>query len=248
MTGRLAGKVALITGGTKGIGLGCAQRFIEEGAKVVITGRHADLGEQAVATVNAPDDIIFLTQDTGDDKQWPQIIKAVQDKFGKLDILVNNAGICFFKDVEHTTAEEWRKLQAINLDGVFFGTKYAMIAMKEHGGSIINMSSIEGFIGEPMLAAYNASKGGVRLFSKSAALYAAKEGYNVRVNTVHPGYIHTPLVDCAPDVVTHEEQLTPMGHLGEPLDIANMCLFLASDEAKFATGAEFVVDGGYTAQ
>lgn len=120
--------------------------------------------------------------------------------------------------------------------------------MKDHGGSIINMSSIEGLIGEPMLAAYNASKGGVRLFSKSAVLYAAKEGYNVRINTVHPGYIHTPLVDCAPDVVTHEEQLTPMGHLGEPVDIANMCVFLASDESKFATGAEFVVDGGYTAQ
>ncbi len=143
---------------------------------------------------------------------------------------------------------EWRKIQSINLDGVFFGTKYALIAMKDHGGSIINISSIEGLIGEPMLAAYNASKGGVRLFSKSAALYAAKEGYNVRINTVHPGYIHTPLVDCAPDVVTHEEQLTPMGHLGEPVDIANMCVFLASDESKFATGAEFVVDGGYTAQ
>lgn len=248
MTGRLIGKVALVTGGTKGIGLSCAQRFVEEGAKVVITGHHVDLGEAALATINAPEALSFMQQDTSDDQEWPQIIKAVQDKFGKLDILVNNAGICFFKDIEHTTAAEWRKIQSINLDGVFFGTKYALIAMKDHGGSIINMSSIEGLIGEPMLAAYNASKVGVRLFSKSAALYAAKEGYNVRINTVHPGYIHTPLVDCAPDVVTHEEQLTPMGHLGEPVDIANMCVFLASDESKFATGAEFVVDGGYTAQ
>lgn len=248
MAERLAGKVALITGGTKGIGLGCAQHFVAEGAKVVITGRNPDTGKKALADINAPEAAVFMQQDTSDDQQWQQIIKAVQDRFGHLDILVNNAGICFFKDVEHTTTEEWRKLLGINLDGVFFGTKYAMIAMKEHGGSIINMCSIEGLIGEPMLAAYNASKGGVRLFSKSAALYAAKQGYNVRVNTVHPGYIHTPLVDVAPDVVEHEERLTPMGHLGEPSDIVNICVYLASDEAKFATGSEFVVDGGYTAQ
>lgn len=118
MTGRLIGKVALVTGGTKGIGLSCAQRFVEEGAKVVITGRHVDLGEAALATINAPDALSFMQQDTSDDQEWPQIIKAVQDKFGKLDILVNNAGICFFKDIEHTTAAEWRKIQSINLDGV----------------------------------------------------------------------------------------------------------------------------------
>ncbi|MGV0167326.1 glucose 1-dehydrogenase [Furfurilactobacillus sp. WILCCON 0119] len=248
MTARLTDKVAIITGGTKGIGLACAAAFLREGAKVVITSRNDADGQAALAGLNGGDNAIYLQQDAADEARFKQVIDETVAVFGKLDVIVNNAGIAIAKDVEHTTAEEWHQLMGINLDGVFYGTKYGMIAMKDHGGSIINMSSIEGFIGDPQLAAYNASKGGVRLFSKSAALYAAQQNYGVRVNTVHPGYIKTPLVNAHPGMEEAQAKLTPVGHIGEPDDIANICVYLASDESKFATGSEFVVDGGYTAQ
>jgi NAD(P)-dependent dehydrogenase (short-subunit alcohol dehydrogenase family) len=176
-------------------------------------------------------------------------------RFGRLDIAVNNAGVALAGDVEHASLEQWRWLMSINLDGVFLGAKHAIAAMKRTGGSIINISSIEGIIGDANLAAYNASKGGVRIFTKSAALYCAKAGYKIRVNSIHPGYIWTPMVEqllqTQPDpeaAKAYIAGLHPAGRLGEPDDIAYGVLYLASDESKFVTGAELVIDGGYTAQ
>lgn len=252
MSHRLDGKVAIVTGGTLGIGLGIAQRFVDEGAKVVITGRHEDVGEKAARSVGGEDVIRFIRQDTSDEARWEEVFDLTEEAFGPVTTLVNNAGIAIDKNIEETTADDWHTLMSVNLDGVFYGTKLGIIRMKNKqlGASIINMSSIEGFVGDPTLAAYNASKGAVRIFSKSAALQCALNDYDVRVNTVHPGYIKTPLVDNLPgaEEAMSQRTKTPMGHIGEPDDIAYMCVYLASNESKFATGSEFVVDGGYLAQ
>ncbi|ANZ60872.1 3-beta hydroxysteroid dehydrogenase [Secundilactobacillus paracollinoides] len=252
MTDRLKGKVAIVTGGTLGIGLGVAQRFVDEGAKVVITGRHADVGEKAAKSIGGEDVIRFIKHDATDEEGWVKLFDETEKAFGPVTTLVNNAGIAINKSIENTTTEEWHKQLAINLDAVFFGTRLGIQRMKNKhlGASIINMSSIEGFIGDPNLGAYNASKGGVRIMSKSAAVDCALKDYDVRVNTVHPGYIKTPLVEDLPgaEEAMSARTKTPMGHIGEPDDIAYICVYLASDESKFATGSEFVVDGGYTAQ
>ncbi|MBM7617229.1 NAD(P)-dependent dehydrogenase (short-subunit alcohol dehydrogenase family) [Weissella uvarum] len=251
MSNRLDGKVAIVTGGTMGIGYAIAEKFVEEGAKVVITGRKTEVGEKAASEIGSPDQIAFIQQDVADEDRWTEVFDETEKKFGPVTTLVNNAGIGLGGDIEHTSTEDWHKTIAINLDSVFFGTRLGVQRMKnsEKGASIINMSSIEGFVGDPRLAAYNATKGAVRLLSKSAALYTAKQDYNVRVNTVHPGYIATPMVKGTPmETAMSDRNKTPMGHLGDPDDIAYMAVFLASDESKFATGSEFVVDGGYTAQ
>jgi NAD(P)-dependent dehydrogenase (short-subunit alcohol dehydrogenase family) len=169
--------------------------------------------------------------------------------------MVNNAGIVFRGTVEDTTLSDWRETQAVNLEGVFMGTRSAVEIMKPTGGSIINISSIEGLVGEATCAAYNASKGGVRIFTKSAALHCAAQNYKIRVNSVHPGFMRTPMVDNALTTMPKEEVdalLTrmaneiPLGEMGDPEDIANGCLYLASDESKYVTGAELVIDGGFT--
>ena len=201
--------------------------------------------------------MLFRSQhDVTEERQWEQAIGATVERFGRLDVLVNNAGIGIGGNVEETTFEQWRRTQSVNLDAVFIGTRDAVRSMrKSGGGSIINLSSIEGIIGDPSLAAYNASKGGVRLLTKSAALYCAKAGLKIRVNSVHPGYIWTPMVEnflrSQGDVEKgrqHLNSLHPIGHVGEPNDVAYGVLYLASDESKFVTGAEIVIDGGYTAQ
>ena len=254
---RLKGKSAIVTGGALGIGRACALRFAEEGATVTVTDVDETKGSLVVEEIRRRgSDAIFIRQDVADEAGWVEVVRTVTDRYKKLDVLVNNAGIALAKDVEHTTLEEWRHLMSINLDGVFLGTKHAVQAMKPNrSGSIINLSSIEGLIGDPNLAAYNASKGGVRLLTKSAALYCAKSGYDIRVNSVHPGYIWTPMVEnflnSQGDVVAGRralESLHPIGHLGEPDDIAYGVVYLASDESKFVTGTELVIDGGYTAQ
>ena len=198
---------------------------------------------------------MFLHHDVAKEADWDRVVRATVERFGGLQVLVNNAGVALNGDVEHTSLEEWRCLMSINLDGVFLGTKRAIEAMKPTGGSIINLSSIEGLIGDANLAAYNASKGGVRIFTKSAALYCAKAGLNIRVNSVHPGYIRTPMVEAhlaqQPDPAAAKAavaSLHPVNHLGEPDDVAYGVLYLASDESKFVTGAELVIDGGYTSQ
>jgi NAD(P)-dependent dehydrogenase (short-subunit alcohol dehydrogenase family) len=254
---RLRGKVAIVTGGALGIGRACALKFAEEGASVVVTDLDAKEGQVVVDEIRrASGEATFVKQDVADEAGWVRVMSAALEGYRKLDILVNNAGVALAKDVEHTTLEEWRRLMSINLDGVFLGTKHAIMAMKANrSGSIVNLSSIEGFIGDPNLAAYNASKGGVRIFTKSAALYCAKAGYNIRVNSVHPGYIWTPMVEnflkSQGDIAAGRKMLDslhPIGHIGEPDDIAYGVIYLASDESKFVTGTELLIDGGYTAQ
>ncbi|GBG94092.1 FabG-like short-chain dehydrogenase/reductase [Ligilactobacillus salitolerans] len=251
MSQRLAGKVAIVTGGASGIGLAIADQFAKEGAKVVATDINEDSAKNLTAQ-NQSDNIKFFKQDVTDSSQWPEVFKFAKDSFGTVNILVNNAGIGMIKSFEEITDAEWDQIQAVNLNGPFYGTREGIRQMKNqpHGASIINMSSIEGLIGDPGTGAYNASKGGIRLMTKSAALDCALKDYDVRINTVHPGYIKTPLVETQPGIVEamSERTKTPMGHIGEPEDIAYLCVYLASDEAKFATGAEFTVDGGYTAQ
>jgi len=251
--GRLQGKVALITGGSKGIGKAIVERFAEEGAKVVFTAIEKEAGD-ALEKELIPDRLIFMQQDVSKKDDWNRIINATLNKFGKINIIVNNAGIGVFSDIEKMTEKNWDATIGVNLTGTMWGVKYGIQAMKNNHekNSIINLCSVEGLIGDPDLLAYNASKGGVRLLTKSAALHCAREGYDIRVNSVHPGYVNTPLVEnlekTDPKVKDHLISLHPMGRLAEPVEVANMALFLASDESSFSTGSEFVVDGGYTAQ
>ena len=254
---RLTGKVALVTGGAMGIGEACARLFAREGASVAITDVNVELGSKLAEDINcAGGAALFVEHDVAEESGWRRAIGATIERFGRLDIVVNNAGLGIGGDVEHTTLEDWRRLMRVNLDGVFLGTKYGVQTLRQYGGgSIVNLSSIEGLVGDPNLAAYNSSKGGVRLLTKSAALYCAKAGYKIRVNSVHPGYIWTPMVEhylqTSGDVEAGRraiDALHPLGHIGEPDDIAYGVLYLASDESKFMTGAELVIDGGYTAQ
>ena len=182
------------------------------------------------------------------------VVAKTIEEFGGLHIVVNSAGVAHFANVEEETLERWRFLNSINSDAVFLGTQAGIKGMRQtgEGGSIINLASIEGIVGDPNLTAYNASKGSVRIFSKSAALHCAKSGYGIRVNSVHPGYIWTPMVQ---GVVAGDEamkqglvDLHPIGRLGTAEDIAYAILYLASDESSFVTGSELVIDGGYTAQ
>jgi len=253
---RLAGKVALVTGGGSGLGEATVKRFAEEGAHVVVTDINAEQAERVFQEIQAKGGSAeHHYQDVTDERAWDTLIDMILKDHGHLDVAVNNAGIVIRGSVEDTSLEDWRKTQAVNLDAVFLGTRAAVKAMKSGGGSIINISSIEGMIGEPTAAAYNASKGGVRIFTKSVALHCAAEGYNIRVNSVHPGFITTPLVENAIAAAPPEEGAAmlervlneiPMGAMGEPLDIANGCLFLASEESRYMTGSELVIDGGFT--
>jgi 3(or 17)beta-hydroxysteroid dehydrogenase len=253
---RLEGKTALVTGGAMGIGKACCELFAREGANVVVSDVREKEG-RAVAGAIAADGgaAVFTKLDVSQEEEWKKAMDFAREQYGGLNVVVNNAGIAEATDVEHETLDAWRHLQSINLDGVFLGIKHAVAAMKGHGGSIINLASIEGIIGDPTLAAYDASKGGVKLLTKSAALYCARAGYGIRVNSICPGYIWTPMVqkfvNSTPDpeaTKKHIVGLHPLGHLGEPNDIAYGALFLASDESKFMTGSELVIDGGYTAR
>lgn len=254
---RVDGKVALVTGAAMGLGQAMAETLAREGAKVVIADLQSQRGETVVDAIRREGgEALFLRHDVSRIEAWDENIASVLEQFGRLDVLVNNAGVSLTKNVEDTTLEQWRSLMSINLDGVFLGVQAAIRAMKKTGGgSIINISSIDGIVGESQLAAYCASKGGVRLLTKSAALHCAEAKYNIRVNSVHPGYIRTPLLDAyfrdtensaAEELRTRA--LHPIGRFGEPQDIADAVLFLASEESRFMTGAELVVDGGYTAQ
>lgn len=254
---RVENKVAVVTGGGLGLGRACAMLLAREGAKVIVTDlKEAEGRAVADEIVESGGEAMFVRQDVSLEDEWDAVIAATMRRFGRLDIVVNNAGVALGGSVEATTLAQWRALMAVNLDGVFLGTQRAIAAMKSTGGgSIINLSSIEGLIGDGNLAAYNASKGGVRIFTKSAALHCAKAGYKIRVNSVHPGYIWTPMVEtylaAQPDPAAAKAfvaGLHPVGHLGEPNDIAYGVLYLASDESKFVTGSELVIDGGYTAQ
>jgi NAD(P)-dependent dehydrogenase (short-subunit alcohol dehydrogenase family) len=257
--GRVQDKVALVTGAALGLGCASARRLAREGAKLVPTDLKDDEGERAAREIcDGGGEAIYLHHDVADEGAWTRAIDATLDRFGRLDVVVNNAGVGWGGPPEDETLDRWRRLMAINLDGVFLGTKHAILAMKRvppRGGSIVNLSSIEGLVGDPNLGAYNASKGGVRLYTKSVALYCAKQRLDIRVNSIHPGYIWTPMVETYlrehGDVAEGRKALDamhPIGRMGEPDDIAYGVVYLASDESKFVTGAELVIDGGYTAQ
>jgi NAD(P)-dependent dehydrogenase (short-subunit alcohol dehydrogenase family) len=258
MSGRVAGKVILITGGASGIGLASAEACAREGGTVVITDVNVKQGQvQAARLVAGGFKVEFLQQDTTSEADWRRVIDAIVERHGGLDVLVNNAGIAVIAPLEQETLDGWRRTQAVNMEGVFLGCREAVRSMKGRGGSIVNISSIEGLIGEPLLPAYNASKGGVRIFTKSAALYCAQQGYGIRVNSVHPGYIVTPLMMDALATMPPEKAAAlqqdlmgriPLGRAGEPREVAAVVLFLASDESSYVTGSELVVDGGYTAK
>ncbi len=255
---RVKGKVALVTGGASGLGRQSALRMTEEGARVSITDINAEAGAATAADIGG--ETMFLEHDVTSENRWREVVAETLDRFGRLDVLLNSAGIGTMGTVEDCTLEEWKQVMAVNADGTFLGCKHAIGAMKRtsmepgSGGSIVNISSVAGLIGGHNLAAYNASKGAVRLLTKSVALHCARQGYNIRCNSVHPTFIATPMVqamiDNAPDPERTGQKLArqvPLGHIGEPDDIAWGVVYLASDESKFMTGAEFVVDGGITA-
>ena len=236
---------------------GHAKRFAEEGAIVIVSDIDTAGAQRVVSEIVASGgQAEAKTQDVTDEKAWETLVNDIVATHGQLDILVNNAGIAITGNVEDTTLEQWRRTQEVNGESVFMGTRAAVSVMQQRGGSIINISSIEGIVGEPKACAYNYSKGGVRIFTKSAALHCAEQGYPVRVNSVHPGFIMTAMVEqgiasLPPEQAqAMEERLMreiPMGSMGEALDIANGCLFLASEESRYMTGSELVIDGGYTA-
>jgi len=249
---RLENKVALISGGARGMGAVEAKLFARVGAKVVIGDVLEDEGKQTEAEINeAGGQCLFVSLDVTSEENWNQTVAATVARFGKLDILVNNAGIFPLGNVEDTTVEMWDRVMAINGKGVFLGTKAVIPVMrKAGGGSIINLSSVAGLIGSARAAAYGATKGAVRIFTKSTAVQYAKEG--IRANSVHPGIIDTPMTvpTILIDDASREAQMerTPLGRLGQSEDVANGVLFLASDESSFMTGSELVIDGGLTAQ
>jgi NAD(P)-dependent dehydrogenase (short-subunit alcohol dehydrogenase family) len=255
MVGQVQDKVALITGGASGIGAACARTLAREGAKVAV----ADIDDARGAALAESIGGLYSHLDVTDEAAWPGVIGAVEKEFGRLDILVANAGIAIFGSVLEMSLADWRRQNAVNIDGVFLSVKHAIPLMRRSGGgSIIMMSSVAGLRGAGNLAGYSASKGAVRLFAKSVAMECAAAGDNIRVNSVHPGIILTPIWRKASEqrgpghnipLDPHELGRTgvPLGAAAEPDEIANGVLFLASDASRHMTGSELVIDGGMTA-
>ena len=248
---RVAGKVAIVTGAASGLGLADAELLAAEGAKVVLTDINEEGGKAAAEAIG--EDAHFIRHDVRNEDEWQAVIAETVKKFGRLDILVNNAGVVVMASPEDTTLEQFRFANAVMCEGVFLGCKHAIPAMKESGGgSIINMSSVASHLGYPIFFAYSAAKGAVRAMTKSIAVHCQAEGYGIRCNSIHPGAIETPMVQFAegrPDE-PHEvpEGVLPIDAAGAPSDVANLVLYLASDESRFVTGAEFLLDNGLTVQ
>ncbi|WP_280427773.1 SDR family NAD(P)-dependent oxidoreductase [Nocardia brasiliensis] len=250
MPGRLTDKVALITGATGGIGQATAELFAREGARVVVTDIAQDAAQALAARLAATGaDVLAAGLDVSAPENWSEVIELTRQHFGRLDVLVNIAGIVDWPGIEDTTKDSWERVIAVNQTGTWLGMKTAMPLLRASGnGSIINTSSVLGLVGSGAAAAYQASKGAVRLLTKTAAVEYATRG--VRVNSVHPGVIATPMIqalldeqgDQQPDIVR-----TPMRRAGTPAEVAPTMLFLAGDESSFITGTELVVDGGLTA-
>lgn len=256
--GRVAGKVALVTGAGSGLGRCFAEMLAAEGAKVVLTDIDGDSASVAAAEIGG--NALALIQDVTEESRWRGVVSETIDHFGGLHVLVNNAGIGPFGTVEDTDFDLWRKVHDIDLDSVFLGCKHALKPMADScraqgvGGSIVNISSIAGIIAAPNLIAYNSAKAAVRHLSKSVALHCARQGYPIRCNSVHPAFVDTPILDQDwGQTLSREERLNklgrqlPLGTVGEPADIGYAVVYLASDESKFMTGAELVLDGGVSA-
>jgi len=256
--GLLDSKVAIVTGGASGIGAACARRLAAEGAAVVVTDIQDDLGHGVVAEIARDGGRArYFHHDVTSEEAWVEVMAEIKAIFGRLDILVNNAGIGL-GSASITTMDlaAFRRQQAVNVDGVFLGVKHGLLLMREagNGGSIVNMSSVAGLKGSPTLAAYSATKGAVRLFTKAVALECAAAKDGVRVNSVHPGIIETPIwlgiggstggANTPPDLDALSSLAVPLGVKGVPEDIAQGVLWLASDHARYVTGAELVIDGG----
>ncbi|MBN2537393.1 glucose 1-dehydrogenase [candidate division WOR-3 bacterium] len=252
---RLLDKVVLVTGGAKGIGRATCRKMAEEGARVAV----ADLDEEAVRQVVdeiGKDKAKFWKMDVADPEDVKRVFGEVKEEFGRLDVLVNNAGIAGpDKPTHKLTVDDWDRVLNVNVKGVFLGTKHAVPLMRENGGgSIVNLSSIYGIVGGQDNPPYHASKGAVRLMTKTDALLYAEDG--IRVNSVHPGFIWTPMVQGLAEGMDKDKEefrkelaeLHPVGRVGEPDDVAWAIVYLASDESRFVTGSELVVDGGYTSR
>lgn len=253
---RLAQQVALVTGGASGLGKAIAERLSAEGARVIITDVQRELG---VATAKALD-LTFLEQDVRSEDEWREVIRAVEEQFGALHVLVNNAGILGPANAaspEHTSLEDWRRIFAVNVEGVFLGCRAAIPALRRSGaGSIVNMSSVAGLLASPFATAYGASKAAVRQLTKSVAQYCAQEKLNIRCNSVHPGNVRTPLWDQQAEEVARVRGVPldtvieegrgeiPLGDFTRSQDVAAAVAFLASPDARHITGTQLIVDGG----
>ncbi len=251
--GRVADKIALVTGGASGLGRASATMLAREGARVLLTDIDEDGGRAVASELGR--NAAFLRQDVTSEADWAQAIGTAQERFGGLNVLVNNAGIGILRDIERTSMEEWRQVHAVNLDSVYLGCKLALPVMRRsQPASIINISSVSGLRGGHNLAAYNSSKGAVRLLTKSVALHCARGGDDIRCNSIHPAFVETPilqgLLHSAPDQAAARRKLIdqiPVRRLGRPEDVGYAVLYLASQESHFMTGAELVLDGGMTA-
>ncbi len=250
---RLAGKAAFITGGASGLGLAMARAFAAEGATVALADIQEEKGRRAAEEIGKS--AVFFTHDVTEEQHWIENLRRAAGALGKIDTVVNNAGIGTFGNIEKATLAEFRRVQAVNVEGVFLGCKYGIPYIRDAGGgAIVNISSIAGIIGDASLAAYCASKGAVRLLTKSVALHCAKKRSGVRCNSIHPVFTQTPMVDAFITAAADPDRMragleaaVPLGRLGQPEEVAAMAVYLASEEAKFVTGAEFVIDGGLTA-
>jgi len=246
----LEGKVALVTGAARGIGYEIVNRLAQHGARVVLTDVEPELGKEAAAAIKGA---TYRNLDVTSQEQWEDAIQGLREEYGRLDVLVNNAGISPAANIEQTDVDMWRRVQTINVESVFLGCRTALPLMRESGdgGSIVNLSSIQGIRPAAPLAAYSASKAAVCALTKSVALHAA--GDRIRCNSVHPGGVHTRMLDDfaamtgnADAAIAQMNAANPLGRVGQPLDIANGVLYLASDLSTWVTGLELVIDGGST--
>ena len=256
VTGRVAGKIALVTGAGAGLGRASAVLLARAGARVAVTDIDEDSARATAAAIEGERSgaAIAIRHDVTEEGAWTAALEATVAAFGGLHVLVNNAGIAEGGSVEDTDLDTWRRVHAVDLDGVFLGCKYAIAHIHAAGGgSIINISSIAGIIAGHNMAAYNSAKAAVRHLTKSVALHCAKQGYDIRCNSVHPSFVRTAILDPLVERLGAETAYAklarqiPMGRIGEPDDVAYGVLYLASDESSFMTGAELVIDGGISA-